>query len=84
MKKNVEVEIDISGEEMAKELWSSDAIEQASFLNELTRIYRLNYSDFLMQLEYLSDEINNSRDTYGKDLIIMVLEKVLEYIRGGK
>lgn len=82
MKKNVEVEIDIFGEDMAKELWRSDAIEQASFLFELARIYRLNYSDFLMQLEYLSDEINNSRDTYGKDLIIMVLEKVLEYIRG--
>lgn len=82
MKKNVEVEIDISGEEMAKELWRFDTVEQASFLNELTRIYRLNYSDFLMQLEYLSDEINNSQNTYGKDLIIMVLEKVLEYIRG--
>lgn len=82
MKKNVEVEIDISGKDMAKELWQSDAIEQASFLNELARIFRSNIPDFSMQLDYLSDEIKNSYSTSDKKLIIRVLEKVLEYIRG--
>ena len=82
MKKNVKIEIDISGKDMAKELWGSDAIEQASFLIELARIFRFNAFDFLMQLDYLSDEIKNSYDTSEKCLIIRVLEKVLEYIRG--
>ena len=82
MKKNVEVEIDISGEDMAKELWGSDTVEQASFLMELARIFRFNISDFSMQLDYLSDEIKNSYDTSEKYLIIRLLEKVLEYIRG--
>ena len=82
MKKNVEVELDISGEDMAKELWHFNTVEQMSFLLELARIYRFNLSDFSMQLEYLSDEINSSYYTSEKDAIIRVLEKVLEYIRG--
>lgn len=82
MKKNVEVEIDISGKDMAKELWQYDAIEQASFLIELARIFRSNIPDFSMQLDYLSDEIKNSYSTSDKKLIIRTLEKVLEYIRG--
>lgn len=81
MKKNVEVEIDISGEDLAKELWRFDAVEQARFLLELARIFRFNISDFSMQLDYLSDEIKNSYDTSEKYLIVRTLEKVLEYIK---
>ena len=82
MKKYVEVEIDFSGKDMARELLSSDEIEQADFLLELARTYRFNLSEFSKQLEHLSYEIKNSYDMCDKTLIIKVLEKVLEYIRG--
>jgi hypothetical protein len=79
MKKNVEVEINISGEDLAKELWNSDAVEQANFLLELARIYRFYLPNFLMQLDLMSDEL---KDKIDKDLIIKVLEHALEFIRG--
>ena len=79
MKKNVEVEINISGEDLAKELWRSDAVEQANFLLELARIYRFYLPNFLMQLDLMSDEL---KDKIDKDLIIRVLEHALEFIRG--
>lgn len=78
-----EVEIDISGKELAQELWRVDTVEQISFLIELERMYRYNLSSST-QLESLSDEIKEYYDTSEKDLIIGFLEKVLEYIRGAE
>lgn len=81
MKKNVEVEINFSGEDMAEELWRCTIQEQASFLFELARMYRFDSPNFLLQLEYLSDEIN-SYGTPAKDLVVGILERALEYIKG--
>jgi hypothetical protein len=82
MKKNVEVEVCLHPDELASELWDMSDKEQADFLCELARIHRFKKNDFLMQLQFLSDEINNEEDAYGKEAIVKSLETILEYLKG--
>lgn len=82
MKKNVEVEVCLHPNELASELWNMSDKEQADFLCELARTYRFKKNDFLMQLQFVADELNNEEDTYGKELIIRTLETILEYLKG--
>ena len=81
MKKNVEIELCLDPEELVSELWQMSDKEQANFLCELTRIHRFQKNDFLMQLQFLSDEINNEEDAYGKEAIVKTLETILEYVK---
>lgn len=84
MIKNVEVEINFTGEEMALGLWEMDCDEQANFLAELSRLYRFNKVDFLAQLQYVADEVNCGAESviYNKALIVRMLEEVLDYVKG--
>lgn len=84
MKKKVDLDIEVSVEDMVKELWGFDAVEQSNFLYELARLYRFNIAPFLQQLQYVADEINCKADEYGKDLIVRMLEIVLDYLKGEK
>ena len=84
MKKKIDVDIEISAEDMAKELWSFDAVEQSNFLYELARLYKFNIAPFLQQLQSVADEINCESDEYGKDLIVRMLETVLDYLKDEK
>lgn len=81
MKKNIEIELELTSEELALNLWEMDDVEQAEFLFELSRLYRFNKMDFLKQLRYVADEINCEVDIYDKALIIRTLETILEYIK---
>lgn len=84
MFKTVEIEFNLTGEEMALGLWEMDCDEQANFLAELSRLYRFNKVDFLAQLQYVADEINCGADVYGKASIVRLLETVLDYVKGEK
>ena len=81
MIKNVDVEINFTGEEMTLGLWEMDCVEQAEFFSELSRLYRFNKMDFLKQLQYVADEINCGQDVYGKASIVRMLETVLNYLK---
>lgn len=82
MIKSIEVEFNPTPDELAKEIWEWDAEQQANFLYELAYLYRFNIADFLIQLQYVSDEINCEDDAYHKELIVRMLESVLEYVKG--
>ena len=84
MIKKVEVEFKPSGEELANELWEMDCRQQAEFLYELSRTKRITPSLFLIQLQYVADEINDSADVYNKASIVRMLEIILEYIKEGE
>lgn len=81
MKKKIDLDIEVSAEDMVKELWGFDAVEQSNFLYELARLYRFNIAPFLQQLQYVADEINCESDEYGKGLIVKMLETVLDYLK---
>ena len=82
MIKNVEVEFNPTPDELVKEIWEWDAEQQANFLYELAYFYRFHIPDFLVQLQYVSDEINCEDDAYHKALIVRMLETVLNYVKG--
>ena len=82
MIKNVEVEFNPTPDELVKEIWEWDAEQQANFLYELAYLYRFHISDFLTQLQFVSDEINCEDDAYNKASIVRLLETVLEYVKG--
>lgn len=84
MKKQIDIDIKVSAEDMVKELWSFDAVEQANFLYEIARLYKFNIAPFLQQLQSVADEINCESDEYGKDLIVRMLETVLGYLKEEK
>jgi hypothetical protein len=84
MKKKIDVDVEISAEDMVNELWSFDAVEQSNFLYELARLYKFNIAPFLQQLQSVADEINCESDEYGKDLIVRMLETVLDYLKEEK
>ena len=84
MKKTIEVEVCLAPDELASELCNMCDKEQANFLCELARIYRFKKSDFLMQLQFVADELNNEEDAYGKELIIRTLETILSYLKGNE
>lgn len=81
MKKEIEVEIKPSGEELAEELWSMDDNEQAEFLCEVARTLENNVSSFHHQLLNISDVVNYGKMAPKKASIIKMLETVLEYIK---
>lgn len=84
MKKKIDLDIEVSAEDMAKEFWGFDSVEQSNFLHELARLYKFNMTPFLQQLQYVADEINCESDEYGKDLIVRMLETVLDYLKAAK
>lgn len=82
MIKNTEIEFYPTPEEVVKEIWEWDAEQQANFLYELAYLYKSHIPDFLIQLQFVSDEINCEDDAYNKALIVRMLEKVIEYVKG--
>lgn len=84
MKKQIDIELNITPNELAKELWDMDSLEQADFLCEVARLFRFNRNDFLFQLQAVSDVLNIGEDTYGKASIIRLVETLLEYVKGGE
>lgn len=83
MKKKVDIDVEITPEEMVQEMWDYDCEQQAQFLSELARLYKYNLTDFLAQLEYVSDELDWD-GVYNRAEIVKVLETILEYIKGGE
>lgn len=82
MIKEIEVEFNPTPEELVKEIWEEwDEEQQADFLYELARLYNNRETNFLTQLQYVSDEINNKDDVYNKASIVRMLETVLEYVK---
>lgn len=84
MIKYIEVEFKPSAEELVNELWQMDCGQQAEFLYELARVFRIDSSLFLTQLQYVADRINDGTDVYYKASIVRLLETVLEYIKEGE
>jgi len=79
MKKTFEVDIWLTPEELAQEIWDLPIVAQAIFLNDLSLICKNDFPSFAYMLEDLSDELNTS--AYNKQSIINMLEKVLEYLK---
>ena len=51
--KNINVSIDLAPQEVAKVIWSMDAVEQAYMLDYLSKLVFENPRDGLMQLDYI-------------------------------
>lgn len=82
MKKQIDIELNITPYELAKELWEMDASDQAAFLCELAKIFRYNKNDFYSQLWEVCHELNKE-GSYWKASIIRLVETLLEYVKGG-
>lgn len=80
MKRNVEVNIEVSGIDLADELWEMNTAEQAAFLRELGRTSMFEF-DFLQQLFSVAIDINKFTTDKTKAAIIKMLENTLEYIK---
>ena len=82
MKKTVEIVVCPNAYDIAEEIWNWDCEEQAKFLSQLAFLYKYNKVDFLAQVRYIADEMNNNPSVYNKDLIVKTLEEVLTAIKG--
>ena len=80
MKKRVEVDIYLTPEELAKEIWDLTEEEQAIFLNELSQTCENYFSTFVYGLQYLADVIA-ADSTYNKQRVIKMLDKIIEYLK---
>ena len=82
MKKTIEIEMYLNATEVADEIWNWDCEEQAEFLSQLALLYKYNKADFLAQVQYVADELNNNPSVYNNDFIVKALEAVLDAIKG--
>lgn len=67
--------------ELAHEIWHMPCDRQADMLLALSEIYDKQNFDFLMQLSYINDEINEELTQEEKTKIIHMFESILEYLK---
>lgn len=77
MKKNVDVEFDLSHWEVAKAIWEMDCDEQVWLLEYLATID--NPWKIAMQLQFVSDNLNEKIDETQR-LIRSFVDKLYEYL----
>ena len=68
-------------QEIAYEIWHMCSDEQVNMLLALSEIYDKQNFDFLMQLSYINDEINEELLWEEKTKIIHMFESILEYLK---
>lgn len=79
--RKVPITITPTPQELAYEIWHMRCDEQADMLLALSQIYNEKTSDFLMQLSYINDEINEEFFWEDKTKIIHMFESILEYLK---
>ena len=82
--RKVPVSITPTPQELAYEVWHMCSGRQADMLLALSLIYDEHTSDFLMQLSYINDEINEELTQEDKTKIIHMFESILEYLKEDK
>lgn len=79
--RKIPVSITPTPTELAYEIWHMCSDGQADMLLALSQIYNEKTSDFLMQLSYINDEINEELTMEDKTKIIHMFESILEYLK---
>lgn len=79
--RKVPVSITPTPTELAYEIWHMCCDGQADMLLALSQIYNEKTSDFLLQLSYINDEINEELTMEEKTKIIHMFESILEYLK---
>lgn len=79
--RKVPITISPTPQELAYEIWHMCSDGQADMLLALSQIYNEKTSDFLMQLSYINDEINEELTMEDKTKIIHMFESILEYLK---
>lgn len=79
--RKVPITISPTPQELAHEIWHMPCDRQADMLLALSQIYNEKTSDFLLQLSYINDEINEEFFWEDKTKIIHMFESILEYLK---
>ena len=79
--RKIPVSITPTPQELAYEIWHMTCDRQADMLLALSEIWDKKTSDFLLQLSYINDEINEEFLWEDKTKIIHMLESILEYLK---
>lgn len=79
--RKIPVSITPTPTELAYEIWHTSSDVQTDILLALSEIYDKQNFDFLMQLTYINDEINEELTQEDKTKIIHMFESILEYLK---
>lgn len=73
-------QFEVSAQDVANAIINMNSIEQAEVLNELAKVYRLHFPEFVMQLEYIRCSINESCTKEEKDRIKAMVHELMDYL----
>lgn len=80
--RKIPVSVSPTPTELAYEIWNMCSNTQADMFLVLSEIYDKHNSDFLAQLSYINDDINEELTIEEKTKIIHMFESVLECLKG--
>ena len=83
MKKQIEVEIDLTAEEIAEMIWDMDSVQQARLLVSLGKIKREHPAGCAFQLEDVKEKLAG-KTIDEKNAVIAFVEQVLDYVEEAK
>lgn len=80
IQRNFTENIEIAPRELESELWNMNATEQADFLLALSQRYKNEFSNVVMQYEYLKDEVHSKLSKEERANVVSMLKTLVEYL----
>ena len=72
--------IEVTPRELERELCDMDAIEQTDFLLALSQRYKSEFSNVVMQYEYLKDKVHSELTEEERTNVINMLKTLIGYL----
>lgn len=72
--------IEVAPREIERELWNMNATEQTDFLLALSQRYNNEFSNVVMQYEYLKDEVHSELTKEEQTNVVRMLKTLIEYL----